>query len=456
MRRFTVLALQVLALCFSTPAVAQGPSIIRDEEIERTLEGWMAPLLEAQNMDAESVNVILVQSPNINAFVTGGANIFIYTGLIERTDTPGEVIGVLAHELGHISGGHLIRGQEALKNASYESILGTLLGIGVALATGESGAAGAISAGANSMAQRRFLAHSRVEEASADQSALTTLERAQIDPQGFYSFMEKLESEELLPTDQQSEYVRSHPLTRNRLDAIQAGIDRSKVAGQGYKDKWVEDHARMKAKLIGYINPGHIEWQYDPRNQTIAANYARSIAAYRQDKIDLAVKLVDELIVQEPQNPYFYELKGQALVEYGRLSEGIDSYKSAHRLMKKKSPLIEAALGHALVEYAQKLPEAGKKKTLSDAILHFKTSLALEPNSPSTHRNIAIAYGRNGQENLAQLHLAEEAMLRREYQRATQFAKAQLPNFEENSREWLRLKDIIHFSSRAVEVKNKQ
>lgn len=431
-------------------ALAQGPKIIRDEEIERTLENWMNQLLKAQNMDENSVNIILVESPDLNAFVTGGANIFIYTGLIEKTDNPGEVIGVLAHELGHISGGHLIRGQQALQNASYESILGTILGIGVALATGESGAAAAISTGAQSMAQRRFLAHSRVEEASADQSALTTLERSSIDPAGFYDFMEKLESEELLPSDQQSEYVRSHPLTRNRLEAIQAGLDRSNHHGSGYPETWVEEHARMKAKLVGYINPGHIDWQYDPRNQSISADYARAIAAYRENKIEESLTRINALIDREPNNPYFYELKGQSLVEYGRLSEGIVSYKNAHKIMDKKSPLIEASLGHALLEHSQSHDVTDRTLYLKQAVTHLGTSLALEPNSPTTHHWIAITYGKMGQESMAKLHLAEEALLRRRYKTALDYAEALSNQFPQKSREWIRLQDILHFAQKSL------
>lgn len=455
-----ILSVFLTAMTFMTLQASDAHaqmSIIRDEEIERTLESWIEPLLAAQNMESESVQIILVESPDINAFVAGGANIFIYTGLIERTESPGEVIGVLAHELGHIAGGHLVRGRDAMKNASYETLLGTLLGIGVAVATGKSEAAGAIAAGTQSMAQRKYLAHSRVEEASADQSALTTLERAKMNPSGFHNFMEKLGSEELMTSDKQSEYVRSHPLTRNRLSAIEAGIERSSFAKTEFPKNWNDQHARMKAKLLGYMHPGHIDWRYDPRDTSIAADYARAIAAYRDDRIEDALVLIDRLIEREIDNPFFHELKGQALVEFGRLEQGITSYRAADRyLLKKKSPLVSSSLGHALSEYSHKLQEPKKTAALREAITHFQSSLAIEPNSTGTQHQIALAYGYMGQKNLAELHLAFESMLRRDYTVAIERIEKVQHAFPEKSREWLMVQDVLHYSQQAQSQKMKE
>src|SRR5262245_59417786 len=171
-----------LVLFAPSARAEDAPIIIRDTEIEETFKEWMSPLLQAAGLDKNSVNLIIVQSPQINAFVAGGANIFIYTGLIEKTDNPGEVIGVLAHELGHIDGGHLIAGRMAMEKASYESILGMVLGVGVAMATGEGGAATTLGAAGGSMALRGYLAHSRVQESSADQAALRFFESSQLSP----------------------------------------------------------------------------------------------------------------------------------------------------------------------------------------------------------------------------------------------------------------------------------
>ncbi|MFA7457429.1 MAG: M48 family metalloprotease, partial [Micavibrio sp.] len=212
---------------------AAAQTIIRDTEIEEYMAEWFAPVYKAAGMSPDQVKIILVQDPQINAFVAGGANIFFYTGLLQKTENPGEVIGVMAHELGHITGGHLIRGREAMEQASYESILGMILGVGAAIASGDGEAAPTIGAAGSSMAQRGFLKHSRTFESSADQAALRYLETAQYDPRGLESFLKKLEGQELLASSQQSEYVRSHPLTRSRVDTIRAAAEKSPYSGKG-------------------------------------------------------------------------------------------------------------------------------------------------------------------------------------------------------------------------------
>ncbi len=413
-----------------------APIIIRDTEIENIFKEWMEPLLKSADLGKQSVNLVLVQSPQVNAFVAGGANIFIYTGLIEKTDGPEELIGVLAHELGHISGGHLISTRDALERASYESILGMVLGVGAAIATGNSGAATAIIAGSGSVAQRRFLAHSRVNESSADQAALKFFETAQMSPGGLSSFLKKLEADELLPADQQREYVRTHPLTSNRIEALQTRINASAYKNKALPENWYEQHARMKAKLLGFIDPGRVPWVYNDRDKSVAARSARAIAAYRKNEVKTALKEIDALIAMEPDNPYFQELKGQMLMDFGRVQESLPYYKRAVSLLPE-SGLIRMDLGHALLE-----ANAGNAN-LDEAIKHLKRALHTEPRSGRAHRLLATAYGRKGLEDMAKLHLAEEAVLQRRLPYAQKLAEAALESFEENSPEWLQAKDIL-------------
>ena len=300
---------------------AAAQTVIRDTEIEQSMKAWFAPIFEAAQIDQDIVDIVIVQDPQINAFVAGGANIFFYTGLLQKTDGPGEVIGIMAHELGHISGSHLTRAQEALRNASRESLLGILLGIGAAAVTGEGGAAAAIGTGTRSVAERRFLATSRAYEASADQAALKTMHDAKMSTKGFLTFLQKLESEEFLPSSQQSEYVRTHPLTSNRIERVARQVEESPYKDKAFPKIWREQHARMNAKLVAFISPEQVPWIYDDQDTGIPAQYARAIAAYRQSKSKEALSLIDKLIAQEPQNPFFHELKGQALFEFGRRKE---------------------------------------------------------------------------------------------------------------------------------------
>jgi len=418
---------------------AQAQTIIRDSEIESILNEWFTPIFNANNMDPKQVKIILVQSDEVNAFVAGGANIFFYTGLIEKTETPAELIGVMAHELGHIKGGHIIRSREAMEQASYESILGTLIGIGTAVATGQAGAAATLSGGGNSMAQRRFLAKTRTFESSADQAAIASLEKAEINPTGLMTFLEKLAGEELVPASQQSEYVQTHPLTQNRISTVENAVAQSKYKDKPYPAHWQDQHARIKAKLLGFIHREQVEWTYDTSDQSLPARYARVLADYKENRIQSALEGIDTLIKEEPSNPYFYELKGQMLVDFGRVQEAIPAYEKAVQL-RPKDGLIRTALAHALIETA-----GSNKATLEKAIKNLHSALIYEPRSTQIHRLLATAYGRNGNDARARLHLAEEALLQGKYPYAKQQAESALKGLKENSAPWYRAKDILAY-----------
>ncbi len=419
------------------PAAAQ--SIIRDDEIETYMKGWFEPVFNAAGMNSSQINVIIVEDPAVNAFVAGGANIFLYTGLIQKTENPGELIGVVAHELGHIAGGHLIRGREAMENASYESILGTIVGVGAAVASGQAGAAAAIGTGSASMAQRRFLSTSRTYESSADQAALRYINAAGLNPTGLKTFMEKLENEELVPTSQQSEYVQTHPMTRNRIDAIENGVSQSMTKDKAMPAAWSDQHARMKAKLLGFMQPGQVAWTYNDLDNGIPSLYARTIAAYRQNQVKQALLLTDKLIAAEPKNPWFHELKGQMLVDFGRVAEGIAPYEKALAL-KPDAALVRIELAHAQIESAGN--DQGKLKR---AIENLQRAQRDEPRSTQVHRLMATAYGRMGNEAAARLHLAEEAMLQGKKDYAKSHAEYAVANLPSGSPDRLRAQDILSF-----------
>ncbi len=416
--------------------------VIRDTEIESIIKSWVTPVLEAAGLGSNSVKIIIVQNPNVNAFVAGGANIFIYTGLIDMTDSPGELIGVIAHEIGHITGGHLIKTRDAMERASYESIIGAILGIGAAIATGDGSAAPAISLGGSSMAMTRLLAHSRVQEASADQAALTFLEKAKINPSGILSFMEKLKSQSLMPTDRQSEYVQTHPLIQNRIDAVKARIAKSAFKQKPYPKKWLKQHALIRAKLLGFIHPEQVSWAYDDKDKSIPAQYARAIAAYRNDLIDKSLNLIDGLLAKEPDNPYFLELKGQMLVDYGRGGQALPYYRKAVSILPK-APLLRVELAHTMIEASYADPD--NKKILKEAIDNLERALQDEPRSAKAHRLLATAYGRMGNENMAKIHLAEEAILQRKFSYAEELANSVLNLSAKKSKEWVLAKDVLSF-----------
>jgi predicted Zn-dependent protease len=433
-------AVLVVAGFLAPVAHAQMPKdqiIIRDTEIENALKGWLAPLAAAAGMDPDNIRLILVQSPQVNAFVAGGSNMFLYTGLIDKTENPLEIIGVMAHELGHIAGSHLIISRSAMDRASYESILGTVLGVGAAIVTGDGNAAMAGLGLGSSVARSNLLTFSRVQESAADQAALRFLEAAKINPTGLVSFFEKLESEELLPASQQSAYMRTHPLTRDRLDLVAMKVKNMPLSTKDIPKEWTDQHARIKAKLIGFVSPGRVPWAYEDSDGSIPAKYARAIAAYRESRVEDALKIMDDLIAQEPQNPYFQELKGQMLMDFGRVAAAVPYYRRASEQLPD-SGLIRIAYARALMESGQ--GDSGLKQ----AVVQLERAIINETRSPSARRMLATAYGRMGQETMAKVELAEEALLQRRLDNAESLAEGVLKSSPKDSREAVRAHDILN------------
>lgn len=342
----------------------------------------------------------------------------------------------MAHELGHIAGGHLVASRGAFERASYESILGAVLGIGAAIATGRGDAANAIIMGSNAVATSRYLSHSRLQESAADQAAMRFMHGANMNASGLPSFFEKLESEDLLPASQQSAYMRSHPLTRDRIEAVRQKVLASVNRDKPFPPEWVEEHKRIKAKLVGFITPQQVQWKYDDSDKSVSARYARAIAAYKSNSVAEALLEIDELITQEPNNPYFQELKGQMLVDFGRVKEALPYYRKAVE-KQPSSGLLRMALGHALIESGNG-PEA-----LREGIQNLERALQDEPRSARAHRLLATAYGQLGQENIAKLHLAEEAVLQRRLEDAKAHATAVLETSPKDSRDAIHAKDIL-------------
>lgn len=420
----------------AAPAEAQQKRLqfIRDAEIEHTIRTYAQPLFEAAGIDGDAVQIGLVKDSAINAFVAGGMNLYIHTGLLMATESAGELIGVLAHEIGHIAGGHLVRGRDAMEGASAQAILTTLLGIGAALATGEAGAAAVIVGGGNEMARRSFLAFTRSQESSADQAALSYLERAGFSARGLLRFFDELADQELLPADRQIEFVRTHPLTRDRIEAVRAHVERSPASDTSLPAEFVEMHDRMKAKLFGYLNPLQALQRLSADDPSIAARYGRSLAYYQRGDLGRALPLIDGLIAAEPDNPFFHELKGQVLLENGRIAESLDPYRQAAALLPE-SPLLRGALAQALIE-------TGDDTLLDEALGHLQEAVREERRSPMLWRLTATAHGRRGDQGLLSYAQAEHALAQGDRAAARFHAERAEQLLPAGSPGWLRAQDI--------------
>lgn len=438
--------LGLMAALLLGPAMAQAQRMpkmnyIRDAEIEHYLRTLATPLMRAAAIEPSSVNFVLIQSTDLNAFVAEGMNVFVYTGLLQATDTPDQLAGVLAHELGHISGGHLIRGRDAMRNASAEAILGMLAGVAAGVLSKDSRAGAAAIGGAQELAKRNFLTFSRAQESSADAAALHFLDSAGFSSQGMLEFLEKLAGQELLPTDRQVEFVRTHPLTQDRIDTVAHHVESSPLTSKKIPAEFTARHERMKAKLMGFLQPETALLRYTDKDSRVTARYARAIALYRTNKLPRALALIDALIAEEPNNAFFHELRGQMLYENSRVAESVASYGKAVALAPDLA-VIRTAYAQALLE--SKTPDSTEK-----AIAQLQESLRLEENTPLTWRLMATAWGRKGQESGDKTYdgmviyaLAEEAQARGADKDAAAMAERAQAMIPKDSPYWIRAQDI--------------
>jgi predicted Zn-dependent protease len=436
----------VLAIGLAVPgASAQGStSLVRDAEIETMLRLWVSPIFSAAGLDAASIRIYLVGDQRLNAFVAGGQNVFVNTGTLTRSDSPNQIIGVIAHETGHIAGGHLARSQEAIKNAITQNILMTLLGAAMGAAARDGRVAGAVMGGGQSMALGSLMQFSQTQEASADAAGLTFLNRTGQSARGLLEFFRILEGQELFSAARQDPYLRTHPLTRSRIDTVQAAVEQSKYSDVPDPPEWLEMHRRMKAKLEAFMgSPGQALGKYKESDRSVAARYARAIAYYRIPDLKHAVPLIDELIREEPKNAYFHELKGQMLFENGRIGEALPPYEEAVRLMPESALLR--------VELAQIQIESGDPAQNKKALAQLNDAIRSEDRNSIAWRLLAIAYGRENNIGMAALALSEQAMLEGRFRFAREQAVRAAQLLPTGSPAKIRAEDLKEEAKRAAE-----
>ena len=409
-------------------------SLIRDAEIEDTIRAYTVPLLEAAGLGADAVRLYIVNDRSINAFVAGGPNLFLSSGMLSVAEDPGEIIGVIAHEIGHIAGGHLVRTRDAMENASAEMILATVLAAG-AIVAGEGEVGTAIMAGGQSLAQQSFLRYSRAQEQSADQAALRLLERTGQSAAGLLRMFQRLQERERLAVGDAHSYARTHPLTRERVRFIRAQMERESEAVGATPDALRIAHARMVAKLKGFLDPPEETLRaYPAENESVEARYARAIAYYRIPDLDRALEALDALIADDPNDPWFHELKGQVLFENGRVGEAIAPYERAVAL-KGDAALLRLGLARAQIEI-------GDAASLASAVANLEAATRLEKNEPQHWYQLGIARGRGGKRAASSLAFAEAAYLRGNLERALHHAGVAAEGLAHGSAAWLRAEDI--------------
>lgn len=424
-----------LAMVAITVQPVAAQSILRDAETEALFSDMVSPLVAVSELDAKDVEVILINSSQINAFVAGGQRMFFYSGTIEAADSAVEIQGIMAHELGHITGGHIIRFDEGIKTATGITILSLILGA-AAIAAGAGDAGAGILAAGQQAATGKFLAFSRVQERAADSAGARYLSAAGITGRGSIDFFKKLQNYEFrLGIPQEDSYGRTHPLSGERVTLLR-DVYQADPAWDTPPDPEIEERfQRVKAKLLGFTNePTTTLRKFPESDQSIPARYARAYAWHKSAYPDRALLEVSNLLKDAPNDPYFLELHGQILLESGRPKEAIASLRKAVRLTNNQ-PLIASLFGHALI--------ATEDEThFEEAERVLKAAVVKDNRNPFAWYQLGVVYSQQGDTARAQLATAESALLQRNYGSAIRSSQIAMAGIKENTPEWIRAQDI--------------
>ncbi|HET9428206.1 MAG TPA: M48 family metalloprotease [Allosphingosinicella sp.] len=436
--------LMLVALSFAAliqPASAQ--SILRDAETELLLRDISRPLIEAAGLRPDDVQVILIQDNSINAFVAGGQIVYLHSALVTEADNANEVQGVIAHELGHVTGGHMIRLHEGIEQAGHISILSLLLGA-AAMAAGAGEAGMGIMAMGQQAAMGRFLAFSRVQENSADQAGASYLARAGISGRGSLAFFRRLQNLEFrLNIPQDNGYARTHPLHQERISRLESTYSADPAWDRATDPLLEERFQRVKAKLTGYVqDTRQVFNRYPDSDRSIPGRYARAYAFHRAAHPDRALAEANSLVADRPADPFFLELKGQILLESGRPREALESLREAVRIAPDQ-PLISALLGHALISTEE--PE-----NFEEAKRVLRIAVQRDNNNPFAWYQLGIVYDREGDPARAALATAERYNLQGEPALALPNAEQAMMGIPVGTPDWLRAQDIAMVSRTAV------
>ncbi len=428
----------------SAPARAQkekGPPVVRDAEIEQLLRDYTQPILRTAGLAQQNVQVVIINDRSFNAFVADGRRIFVNGGALMESETPNQIIGVLAHETGHIAGGHLARMREAMASATTQSIIAMLLGAGALVAAGRSGGADLGQAGAAAIAgptiaiQNTMIGYMRAQEEQADRAGVKFLTATGQSAKGMYETFKRMADQVLYQIRYINPYLQTHPLPNERVAALEGLAKASPYWDHKDPPALQARHDLMRAKLYGFIErPDGVARRYPPSDTSLAARYARAISAYRFSDPRVALGQIEALIQAQPQNPYFYELKGQAFLEAGKPAEAIAPLRHAAQLAPNPA-LIQIMLGQALVATHDRVH-------VDEAIPMLQAAVLREPDTPDAYAQLAMAYGQKNDLARADLASAQAAFMRGDIKTAREIATRAKARFPVGSPGWVKADDL--------------
>ena len=446
----TLVACGLVAAGCPAPAAAQssrGLPVIRDAEIESLLRDYMTPIFRASGVGAGVVEITIVNSREFNAFVADGRRIFVNAGTLMDAKTPNEVIGVLAHETGHIAGGHLARMRQQIDNMQTMAIAAMLLGAGAvgAAMVGGSRSAGDAALGAvmgpQEVIRRSLLSYQRTQEEAADRAAVSYLNKTKQSAKGMLVTFKRFADQIAFSRRFIDPYAQSHPMPQDRIENLEALAEKSPYYNTTDSPALQARHDMMRAKLFGFIDtPDGVGRRYPPSDQSLPARYARAIATYRSAPLQGAIAQIDGLIAAQPQNPYFHELKGQAYLENGKPKQAIPELRQAVALAPG-APLIRTMLGQAL-------NTGGDSKT---ALSELTRATAVDTKNAAGYRELAQAYARQNKLPEADLATAQAAFAEGDYGTARQIAERAKKGLKPGTPNWLKADDLATYKPQKMD-----
>ena len=442
-------ALLTAAAVTLTPMAARAQQgdirLLRDAEIEQLLRDYTRPILRAAGMEKQNIQIVIINNASFNAFVADGRRIFVNHGALMQSQTPNQLIGVLAHETAHLAGGHLSKLRQRLAEAQTSMIIAMLLGVG-AMAAGARGGnsnsglgnvGAAAVAAPQAMLMNTMLAYQRQHEENADRAGVGFLNKTGQSSKGMYETFQRFSSDSLFASRGSDPYMMSHPMPRERVAALEGLAKSSPYWDKKDDPALVLRHELMRAKTSGFMEQRDtVLRRYPPSDTSLPAQYARAISTYRHGDLTVAIAQIDQLIKAQPNNPYFYEMRGQALLEGGKPNEAIAPLRRAVQLANNNAPLIEMMLGQALIA-------SGNNATTDEAIRILKGAIAREGEAPAGYQQLAMAYGRKGELAEADLASAQAAFLRGDNKTARDLASRAKARFAVGTPGWVKADDII-------------
>ena len=434
------------AAAIAAPSLAhaqanKGPPLLRDTEIEQLLKDYTQPILRAAGLEKQNIQIVIINDSAFNAFVADGRRIFVNYGALTQSLTPNQLIGVLAHETGHLAGGHLSKMREQLARAQTQMIIAMLLGAGAVVAGGgRSGGASEVGMaaimGPQDMIRRNMLSYQRQQEENADRAGVKFLNATGQSSKGMYETFKRFSADSLFAARGSDPYQMSHPMPSERVAALEGVAKASPYWDKKDDAALLLRHEMMRAKTAGFLErPDTIARRYPSNIDTLPARYARAISSYLHGDLRSAIPQIDALIQVQPANPYFYELKGQAFLERGRPADAVAPLRKAVQL-SKNAPLIEILLGQALVA-------SDNKATTDEAIAILRAAVAKETEAPLGYTQLAMAYGRKGDYAQADLASAQAAYLRGDNKTARDLASRAKTRFAVGTPGWVKADDIV-------------